>query len=72
MVNIRSAIIHRAGVELIRALKLVVRYSVCRRQFSTQVGSKVERKILDYQSQMFKLGPLVADSYVMQAVGKFI
>ena len=35
MVNIRTMIIHRAGVELMKALKLAVRYSVCRRQFST-------------------------------------
>ena len=50
MVNIRSSIIYAAGKELIRGLKIAVRYSVCRRQFSTQVGTKVERKILDYQS----------------------
>ena len=50
MVNIRSSIIYAAGKELLRGLKVAVRYSVCRRQFSTQVGTKVERKILDYQS----------------------
>ena len=72
MVNIRSSIIYAAGKELIRGLKIAVRYSVCRRQFSTQVGTKVEGKILDYQSQMYKLGPLVAEAFLMQAVGKFI
>ena len=31
MVNIRSSIIYAAGKELIRGLKIAVRYSVCRR-----------------------------------------
>jgi len=29
--------------------------------------SKLERKILDYQAHMFKLGPILADSYVMSS-----
>ena len=72
MMNIRSTIIYDVAKGLMQALKIAVRYSVCRRQFSTQVGSKSERKILDYQSQMYKLGPLVADGFLMQAVGRFI
>jgi hypothetical protein len=45
------------------------RYAVCRRQFANIEGSKAERKLLDYQAHMFKLGPLVAQSYVMCTVG---
>jgi acyl-CoA oxidase len=45
---------------------------VCRRQFSTNLGTRVERKILDYQAHMFKLGPVLADVYVMMAMGKEI
>jgi len=72
MVNIRSQIIYQAGNAIHRALIIGIRYSVCRRQFSTQPGTKVERKLLDYQSHMFKLGPILADAYVMKATGKEI
>ena len=49
-----------------------MRYAVCRRQFSTIDGSKVERKILDYQSHMYKLGPMVGDMIVLALGGKFL
>lgn len=70
MVEIRQQIIVMAGPALMKALQIAVRYSVCRRQFANVPGSEKERKILDYQTQMFKLGPLVANAFVMQIVGK--
>jgi len=33
---------------------------VVRRQFKNLDGSKLERKLLDYQTHMFKLAPLLA------------
>ena len=72
MVNIRSQIIYQSGFYIKRALIIGVRYSVCRRQFSTLPGMKAERKILDYQAHMVKLGPILADAYVMMATGKEI
>ena len=72
MVAIRQQLITISGPVLLRGLKVAVRYSACRRQFSTQVGTRVERKILDYQSQMFKLGPLMADAFMMVIVGTFL
>lgn len=48
MVNIRSQLIFNSGYVINRALIIGVRYSVCRRQFSTLPGMQVERKILDY------------------------
>jgi acyl-CoA oxidase len=50
MVGIRTLIIATAGPALLKCLKVAVRYAACRRQFQTVPGSKVERKILDYQS----------------------
>ena len=72
MVGIRTIIVYGAGHALRRALIIGIRYAVCRRQFASISGSKIERKLLDYQSHMFKLGPLLADSYVMMTVAKKI
>ena len=72
MVAIRQQLITGAGLYMIKTLRLAIRYSVCRRQFSTIPGSKEERKILDYQSHMFKLGPLLCDAYMMIITGKFL
>lgn len=69
MVEIRYQIVGGAGHALRKALIIGLRYAVCRRQFSTLPGTKQERKILDYQSHMFKFGPLLADAYVMMLVG---
>ena len=69
MVEIRYQIVAGAGLHLKKALIIGTRYAVCRRQFSTLQGTKLERKIIDYQAHMFKLGPLLADSYVMLVVG---
>jgi hypothetical protein len=52
-----------------KALIIGTRYAVCRRQFITEPGATRERKILDYQSHMFKFGPLLAETYVMMSVG---
>jgi len=35
----------------------------------SEPGATLERKILDYQSHMFKFGPLLAETYVMLTVG---
>ena len=58
-----------AGNVIRKALIIGIRYAVCRRQFATIQGSKQERKLLDYQTHMHKLGPLLADSFVMNTVG---
>jgi acyl-CoA oxidase len=72
MVGIRTQLVFNAGPCLRSALLIGIRYAVCRRQFSSIPGVKEERKLLDYQSHMFKLGPLLADTYVMMTVGKEI
>lgn len=47
------------------ALTIGTRYAVVRRQFSTVDGTKLERKLLDYQTHMFKYAPLLAYTYAM-------
>lgn len=64
MVEIRQQIIVMAGPALLKACQTAVRYAVCRKQFSTIPGNSEERKLLDYQTHMFKLGPLVAQGFV--------
>ena len=48
MMNIRLQIAATIGTYLASAIKIGVRYAVCRRQFKTMHGSKSERKIMDY------------------------
>lgn len=72
MVNIRHQIICLAGYVLKKALLIGIRYAACRRQFTTIPGKKVERKLLDYQSHMFKFGPTLAESYCMIGMGSEI
>lgn len=72
MVVIRTMLVCNAGTNLRKALLIAIRYAVCRRQFRTQPGKKKERKLLDYQSHMYKLGPSLADAYVMMGVGKLV
>lgn len=72
MVSIRQQIVTTAGPALMRALKISIRYAVCRRQFSTIPGSKDERKVLDYQTHQYKLGTLMADCCCMSVTGNFV
>lgn len=69
MVEIRYQIVAAAGQKIRQALIIGTRYAVCRRQFQTVQGSKIERKIIDYQAHMFKFGPLLAESYILMLVG---
>ena len=52
---------------LAMGLTIAGRYSVVRRQFSTQEGTRLERKLLDYQTHMFKFAPLLAYSFAFNA-----
>jgi hypothetical protein len=51
---------------------IAARYAVVRRQFSTIDGSKQERKLLDYQTHMFKFGPLLAYIMVMNFASMYL
>jgi len=70
MMMVRLHIVKNAGYCLARPVLIAVRYAIVRRQFKTQVGSKTERKIMDYQTHMYKLGPIVARSFLMCQAGR--
>lgn len=64
MMHIRVQIVAGAPAYLSSGLTIATRYACVRRQFKTQEGTKLERKLMDYQSHMFKLTPLLAYTYV--------
>lgn len=49
------------GFNIFRSAVVAVRYSLCRRQFANQKGTKMERKLLDYQLQQEVLGKNIAN-----------
>ena len=65
MVQTRLMICFGASMLMLKAALNAIRYSVCRRQFANIPKSKVERKIIDYQTQMEILGKNLAYTYVI-------
>ena len=45
-------ITYGSSLNILRASCVAVRYAACRRQFANIAGSKLERKLLDYQTHM--------------------
>ncbi len=71
MLEIRVYIPLEASLMLAKALIITTRYAAVRRQFPTLKDSKAERKLIDYQTHMFKLAPLIAYNYVMIVVARY-
>lgn len=64
MLVTRVGILYACGYYLSRALTIATRYACVRRQFATIPGQKgIERRIIDYQTQQFKLTIPLAISY---------
>jgi acyl-CoA oxidase len=63
MVQTRMLIIFGSAYILLLSARWATRYAVCRRQFRTQVGTKEERKLIDYQTHMFVLGTNLANAF---------
>ncbi|ESP01292.1 hypothetical protein LOTGIDRAFT_212832 [Lottia gigantea] len=61
MVSIRSFITGDCGRSISMACTIAIRYSAVRRQ-TTDSSGETERKILDYQTQQYKLFPALATS----------
>jgi acyl-CoA oxidase len=72
MLFIRVTIIVHASDSLAEGLTIAGRYAAVRRQFSSSSGTKLETKLLDYQTHMFKLLPLLAHAYSQRFVGQQI
>eukprot|EP00475_Leptophrys_vorax_P018391 TRINITY_DN2514_c0_g1_i2.p1 TRINITY_DN2514_c0_g1~~TRINITY_DN2514_c0_g1_i2.p1 ORF type:complete len:569 (+),score=167.08 TRINITY_DN2514_c0_g1_i2:69-1775(+) len=69
MVFVRATIVDTCYKYIARAVTIAVRYSIVRRQFEP-AKNQPETQIIDYQTQQFKLFPLLAAAYGMFFVGK--
>ncbi|KAL8163195.1 UNVERIFIED_CONTAM: Peroxisomal acyl-coenzyme A oxidase 1 [Gekko kuhli] len=71
MVFIRSIIVGDAARSLARACTIAIRYSAVRHQSELKPGEP-EPQILDYQTQQYKLFPLLAAAYAFHLVGAYM
>uniref|UniRef100_T1DMI4 Acyl-coenzyme A oxidase n=1 Tax=Crotalus horridus TaxID=35024 RepID=T1DMI4_CROHD len=71
MVFIRSIIVGDAAHSLARACTIAIRYSAVRHQSELKPGEP-EPQILDYQTQQYKLFPLLATAYAFHFVGSYM
>jgi len=73
MMETRVFIVGNAPQSLAMALNIATRYAVVRRQFATlESGNKLERKLLDYQTHMFKFGPLLAATFALNFAAQYL
>lgn len=68
----RLSIVMAGAFNIFRSGLVAVRYAVCRRQFSNQKGTKVERKLLDYQVHLETLGRNLSNGLAMSLAAKGI
>ncbi|CAI8005627.1 Peroxisomal acyl-coenzyme A oxidase 1 [Geodia barretti] len=68
MVQVRTGLVLFTAHALARALVIGVRYSVVRRQGEIEPGAG-EVQVMDYQTQQFKLLPLLASAYALSSTG---
>ncbi|XP_049899510.1 peroxisomal acyl-coenzyme A oxidase 1 isoform X1 [Epinephelus moara] len=71
MVFIRSMIVGESARALSKACTIAIRYSAVRRQSEIRPGEP-EPQILDYQTQQYKLFPLLATAYAFAFVGQYM
>ncbi|KAM5274377.1 peroxisomal acyl-coenzyme A oxidase 1 isoform 4-T4 [Ctenodactylus gundi] len=71
MVFVRSFLVGEAARSLSKACTIAVRYSAVRHQSEIRPGEP-EPQILDFQTQQYKLFPLLATAYAFQFVGRYM
>ncbi|XP_055760545.1 peroxisomal acyl-coenzyme A oxidase 1-like isoform X1 [Salvelinus fontinalis] len=71
MVFIRSMIVGEAGRALAKSCTIAIRYSSVRHQSEIRPGEP-EPQIMDYQTQQYKLFPLLATAYAYKFVGQYM
>uniref|UniRef100_A0A3Q3KRE5 Acyl-coenzyme A oxidase n=1 Tax=Monopterus albus TaxID=43700 RepID=A0A3Q3KRE5_MONAL len=71
MVFIRSLIVGNSALFLAKSCTIAIRYSAVRHQSDFRPGSP-EPQILDYQTQQYKLFPLLAMAYAFAFVGQYM
>jgi len=72
MMAIRMQLIWSSGIFTLTSAKIAIRYCAVRRQFSTQEGTRDERKVIDYQTTNFTLGKLLARGVVQTITGNWV
>ncbi|XP_018617341.1 peroxisomal acyl-coenzyme A oxidase 1 isoform X2 [Scleropages formosus] len=71
MVFIRSMIVGESARSLSKACMIAIRYSAVRHQSELRAGEP-EPQILDYQTQQYKLFPLLAAAYAFHFMGQYM
>lgn len=71
MVFVRSFLVGNAAQSLSKACTIAIRYSAVRRQSEIK-RSEPEPQILDFQTQQYKLFPLLATAYAFHFLGRYI
>lgn len=71
MVFIRSLIVGQSALALAKSCTIAIRYSAVRHQSEIRTGEP-EPQILDYQTQQYKLFPLLATAYAFTFVGQYM
>uniref|UniRef100_A0A3P9MI55 Acyl-coenzyme A oxidase n=1 Tax=Oryzias latipes TaxID=8090 RepID=A0A3P9MI55_ORYLA len=71
MVFVRSMIVRESSKALAKSCTIAIRYSAVRHQSEIRRGEP-EPQILDYQTQQYKLFPLLAMSYAFSFVGQYM
>ncbi|XP_021067401.1 peroxisomal acyl-coenzyme A oxidase 1 isoform X1 [Mus pahari] len=71
MVFVRSFLVGNAAQSLSKACTIAIRYSAVRRQSEIK-PSEPEPQILDFQTQQYKLFPLLATAYAFHFVGRYM
>ncbi|XP_068177420.1 peroxisomal acyl-coenzyme A oxidase 1 isoform X2 [Antennarius striatus] len=71
MVFVRSMIVGESARALSKACTIVIRYSAVRHQSEIRAGEP-EPQILDYQTQQYKLFPLLATAYAFHFVSQYM
>lgn len=64
MLRTRQAVMNTATLYILMSCRIAVRYAVCRRQFKSIPGEKKERKLLDYQTHMAIIAPILSYAFV--------
>ncbi|XP_012369957.1 peroxisomal acyl-coenzyme A oxidase 1 isoform X2 [Octodon degus] len=71
MVFVRSYLVGEAARSLSKACTIAIRYSAVRHQSEIKPGEP-EPQVLDFQTQQYKLFPILATAYAFQFVGKYM
>jgi acyl-CoA oxidase len=72
MMGVRTLLVEQSPYASSIATVIAIRYSAVRRQFKNTAGSKLETKLIDYQTQQAKLAPLIAETKLMYVSARYI